>query len=149
MNSISEILTAEFEKLKAEISTAYEAGGMAASGSWGSNLQLQLTGNSASITAPDYINGRRPGSPPPSKAIEEWIIAKGIAARLQRDITISSLAYLIARKIGREGWQPKQEDIVQSIATPARIQQIIDKAGESCLSGFTNEIINHLKTFAV
>lgn len=148
MNSISEILKSEFELLKAEIASAYTNSGMAATGSWGEKLEVQVSGSSAKIAAPDYINGRKPGTAPPSEAIEKWIVAKGIAARLENDISISSLAYLIARKIGRSGWQPKQENIVQSIATPARIQEILNKAGESCLSGFTNDIINHLKTLS-
>lgn len=148
MSSISEILATEFEQLRAEIAAAYESSGMAASGSWGEKVEAHITDSSASITAPDYINGRKPGTPPPSAAIEEWLMRKGMAARLQNDISIGSLAYLIARKIGREGWQPKQENVVESIATPARIQQILDKAGDSCLNEFTNEIINHLKTLA-
>jgi hypothetical protein len=148
MSSISEILKAEFEQLRAEIATAYEAGGMAASGNWGEKLEIQAADGSASIVAPEYINGRKSGTPPPSEAIEEWIMRKGMAARIQGEITIGSLAYLIARKIGHEGWQPEQENVVESIATPARIQQILDKVGESCLNEFTNEIINHLKKSA-
>src|SRR5688572_9331060 len=104
MSSISQILKAEFEQLRQEIATAYEASGMAASGDWGKQLEVQAADGSASITAPDYINGRKPGTPPPSEAIEEWIVRKGMAARIQGEITIGSLAYLIARKIGREGW---------------------------------------------
>ena len=146
MSNVTEILRAEFELLRQEIIAAYNNSGMAATGNWGENVQVQVSGSSASITAPDYINGRKPGTAPPSEAIEKWIVAKGISAQMQKDITVSSLAYLISRKIAREGWQPKQENLIENIATPARIQQIIDKAGDSCLTEFTKTITNYLKT---
>jgi hypothetical protein len=43
--------------------------------------------------------GRKPGKQPPTDPIQKWIQAKGIAT----DISDKSLAYLIARKIGKEG----------------------------------------------
>lgn len=44
--------------------------------------------------------GRGPGKPPPTNVILEWIESK----RIQPDgISIESLAFLIARKIGNEG----------------------------------------------
>lgn len=146
MSSISQILSAEFELLRAEAVAAYKASGRAASGNWGANIKVELTETGASLTAPEYINGRKPGTPPPSDAIEQWLISKGIAARLEKDISISSLAFLIARKIGREGWQPDKEDILASVATPQRIQAILDKIGESQLEDFTTQVLNHLKT---
>jgi hypothetical protein len=44
-------------------------------------------------------DGRKPGKQPPSDPIEEWVKQRG----LDNDISAKSLAYLIARKIGREG----------------------------------------------
>jgi hypothetical protein len=146
MSSVSQILGSEFELLRAEAVAAYEASGQAASGNWGGNVKVELTETGASLTAPDYINGRKPGTPPPSEAIGQWLINKGIAARLEKDISVSSLAFLIARKIGREGWQPDKEDILASIVTPQRIQAILDKIGESQLEDFTTQVLNHLKT---
>lgn len=43
--------------------------------------------------------GRKPGKQPPLDPIQKWIEAKGILT----DISSRSLAYLIARKIGKEG----------------------------------------------
>lgn len=62
-----------------------------------------------------YIeSGRRPGKMPPVSAIENWIKVKQI---LPRPITLKSgksvvptipqLSFLIARKIGRDGIQPR------------------------------------------
>lgn len=45
------------------------------------------------------VNGRRPGKQPPIDSILGWLEKKGITA----DIPMRSLAFLIARKIGRMG----------------------------------------------
>lgn len=45
-------------------------------------------------------NGRRPGRRPPVQPILDWIKQRGITPE---DISQESLAFLIARKIGREG----------------------------------------------
>ena len=44
--------------------------------------------------------GRKPGAPPPTDPILSWLQFRGINPP---DISQDSLAYLIARKIGREG----------------------------------------------
>lgn len=147
MNSeAQQILRAEFELLKQEIIAKYESSGMAASGNWGRGVQLQQLPHGFSIVADGYINGRPPGRQPPSEAILQWIKQKGIAARLGSQISLGSLAYLIARKIAKNGWKPAEgyEDIVGSVATPQRIQQIIDKAGQPYIAGFTTEILQYL-----
>lgn len=147
MNSEAQaILKAEFELLRQEIIAKYESSGMATTGNWGKTVQVQQLPNGFSIVADGYINGRPPGKQPPSEAIEQWIQKKGIAARLGNEISLGSLAYLIARKIAKNGWKPPQgyEDIVGTIATPQRIQQIIDKAGQPYIAGFTQEILQYL-----
>ena len=151
MSNATQLLAAEFKLLRAEIIAAYEASGMEASGNWANTVKMEQTPNGYSITAADYINGRGPGKPPPSEAIEAWIIKKGIAARLEKNMTVSSLAFLIARKIAREGWQPKagNEGIIDSVATPERIQQILDKVGESYLTDISTQIINYLNQAAL
>lgn len=63
---------------------------------------------SLKLVAPDYVyyieNGRRPGKQPPRSAIVEWLEVKNIQPQ---DISLESLAFLIARKIGRDGIEPK------------------------------------------
>jgi len=151
MSNATQLLAAEFELLRADIITAYEASGQAVSGNWADTVKVEATPHGYSITAADYINGRAPGTPPPSEAIEQWIKQKGIAARLQKNMTISSLAFLIARKIGKEGWQPKNGtiNVIDSVVTPKRIQEILDKVGDSYLTDFSTQIINYLKQAAL
>lgn len=45
------------------------------------------------------VHGRKPGKQPPIDSILEWLEKKGITA----DISLRSLAFLVARKIGRVG----------------------------------------------
>lgn len=148
MISVAPLLLQEFEKLKTELADAYLQSDMAVTGNWAQTLEVKAQGNNVKLMGAGYIEGRKPGTPPPSHAIEQWIVAKGIATRLQNDIDISSLAFIIARKIGREGWQPKQGSIIEQVVTPQRIQQIIDKAGAALLPGLVQDITNHLKTLA-
>lgn len=149
MISIEQVLTAEFEALKEELAAAYSASGASVTGNWAQQLEVKASGTGAQLWGTGYIEGRKPGTPPPSEAIEQWIVAKGIASRLENDMSISSLAFIIARKIGREGWKPEEGSVIKKVITAQRIQQIIDKAGMAVLPEFTSDIIHHLKTIAV
>lgn len=149
MNSnIKETLRAEFEKLRQEIVAKYEASGRGATGNWGETVQVQELPNGFTVVADGYINGRGPGKAPPSEAIERWIEQKGIAARLQGEISTASLAYLIARKIAREGWKPKEgvENLLGNIVTPQRIQQLLDAVTPLYIQDFTSNILAYLNT---
>lgn len=55
-------------------------------------------------------NGRKPGKWPPISAIEKWIEIKPVIPRPMKNgklPTTQQLAFLIARKIGLEGIQPR------------------------------------------
>lgn len=155
METVQQILTTEFEALKNDLIAAYDAKGMRSSGEWPASLQVEVSGNKATLTGNNYTEqleyGRRPGKQPPSEAIERWIIDKGIAATIQGNISISSLAYLIARKIAREGWNRAQRggvDLISEVVTPERIQSIIDKVSDIYVLEFTNDFIEQLKDVA-
>lgn len=150
MNSVNELLRPDFEQLRQEVIAAYNNSGQAATGNWADSVQIIELPNGFSLTADDYINGRGPGKPPPSSAIEQWLINKGIAARISKDISIGSLAFLIARKIARNGWQPKPGTVnpVEAVVTPQRIQQLLDKAAGYYTNDFCSTIINYLKPVA-
>lgn len=135
MSSLKTLLEAEFEKLKEEIIVRYRETHTGATGHWAGTLAIDTTATTAKITANSYINGRGPGKAPPSEAIEKWLVAKGIAAQTERQITTSALAFLIARKIARMGWKPHNgsENFWEDIATADRILQIAELAGNSLL----------------
>lgn len=151
MSSIQDILSAEFELLRGELISRYDELSMRASGNWANELAIEVTESGATILEPEYSNqleyGRSPGKQPPSEAIQQWLIDKGIAARLENEISISSLAFLIARKIGKQGWNRDKyggTQLVSSVVTPQRIQLIINKIADAELSNFTNNLINSL-----
>lgn len=72
-----------------------------------------------------YIeHGRKGGKRPPQKVIEQWIVDKGL---ILKDISVKSLAYLIARKIGEEGttiWKQGGTKLLEDILTPELKGQI-------------------------
>ena len=70
---------------------------------WVDDTRLQIYSDMAGARF-NYImtleTGRKPGKQPPTAPIEKWLQERGIQPP---DITQKSLAFLIARKIGREG----------------------------------------------
>jgi hypothetical protein len=141
------ILKEEFDLIKADLIKAYDAKGMRASGNWANSLEVQVKGFSATLTGEKYSEqlefGRKAGKQPPSEAIEQWIRDKGLSSRIEGNISISSLAYLIARKIAREGWKRESYggvDLISQVVTPERIQAIIDRVTTEYIPVFEKEI---------
>jgi len=148
----TEILQQEFEALRVDLIAKYDELGMRASGAWADSLEVVVTENKAVLKGFKYSeqleSGRAAGKQPPSEAIEQWIKDKGIASRIEGKISISSLAFLIARKIGREGWKRQQHggvELISQVVTPERIQSIIDKLSDIYVTDFTNDLINYLQ----
>ena len=68
---------------------------------------------------------------------------------IKGNISISSLAFLIARKIAREGTKYFKQggtDLVDAVYTEQRIQMIINKVGEAATITIVKKIENELKT---
>ncbi len=153
-----EVLQEEFESIKAELVQRYNELGMKSSGLWESELEISIDGDesksSSKVLGLNYteqlVLGRKPGKFPPIKAIEQWIQDKGIAA-IGKNISTSSLAFLIARKIAQEGtnyFKQGGTDLVESVITPERIQSIIDRVKEINVVTMTNGLIEKLKQVA-
>jgi hypothetical protein len=140
---VADILKEEFELLKTDLIKRHNELGMKASGEWERSLEVTATSNKAVLTGLKYSEqlefGRRAGKQPPSKAIEQWIKDKGI----QSKISVTSLAFLIARKIAREGWKREKfggVELISQVVTPQRIQSIIDKFSGSYIPIIEKEI---------
>ena len=85
--------------------------------------------------------GRRPGKWPPLSAIERWIRIKPIVPRAyggRRVPTTKSLAFLIARKIGTEGIEPRP----MFGATLQNLLKSFDKALSSAVAQDVNRHID-------
>ena len=149
----AEILKTEFDKLRQELITKHEQLGMKASGQWVETVENRSQRLSGQLWGQHYteqlVNGRKPGKFPPIKAIEEWILDKNIP--ITGKIKISSLAFLIARKIAKEGTKYYQQggtDLVETVITPERIQSIIDKVSEFHINNFVSEVTGVFKQMA-
>lgn len=152
----SVVLSKEFELLKNDLIKAYDAKGMRASGKFAESLEVKVQGLTAQLWGEDYSQqletGRKSGKFPPINAIEQWIKDKGIANQIQGQISISSLAFLIARKIAQSGWKREQYggvELISSVVTDERIQKIINEVGAEQAMIYTTEIITMVKQIAV
>lgn len=119
-------------EIYSDLRAKHEELGMKASGQWLNSLEVQVKGLSGVIKGEPYteqlVNGRPPGKFPPISAIRQWIIDKGINY-LGKQSYLNSLAFLIARKIAKEGTRYFKQggtDLVEAVITPERIQRILD-----------------------
>ncbi len=134
------VLREELEALKAEIISVYNGSGKRTSGEFEQGLEVQANGDSASLWGYLYLGGRAAGKMPPIDAIEKWIEAKGIKP-IEDKMKASSLAYLIARKIAREGTNPENHlYIYNQVITPERIEQILEKLNKVNVTAFVKEV---------
>lgn len=126
-----------------------EFGAMNNTGQAAESLRWKIEGDNlviySTMSGFNYImtleTGRKPGRRPPVEPIERWLKQRGIQPM---DISQKSLAYLIARRIGRDGTKVYQDYtakgkgtgiLLDVIGNPAYIeanvrQPIIDKLAE-------------------
>lgn len=147
MLSKEKIMLDEFTRSMSDLKERHIALGMKASGQFIDSLEVVQRGDRVSLLGVDYtyylVNGRKAGKFPPIATIKKWIVDKGIASRIRGEISVSSLAFLIARKIAREGTEYFKKggtDLVSSVFTPERIQEIIDKVGAELTLTFVGQI---------
>jgi len=146
MNSL--ILSHQFELLKEDLIKAYDAKGMRSSGKWANSLEVTAVENSVKLMGEEYSQqletGRQAGQFPPIQAIKQWIIDKGVFGSILQEISLSSLAFLIARKIANEGWKRERHggvNLISEIVTDERIQKIIDEVGAVMMVQYTTELV--------
>ena len=150
-------LSKEFEDLKKDLILAYDQKGMRASGKFADSLEVvNVSETRVQLWGEDYAQELETGMPAGESVIiediEQWIRDKGIAQRIEGQIKISSLAFLIARKIKKQGWKREEHGGVQLISdviTNERIQKIIDEVGAERAIQFQTEIIGLINDLAV
>ena len=132
------------EALRADILAVYEASGKRTTGEFEQGLETLFQVNSAVLFGYEYLGGRRAGKQPPIQEIEKWLIAKGIQP-IEKNLSISSLAFLIARKIGREGTKKENNlPIYSQVVTPERIDEILNKINSLNVSQFIADISGYI-----
>ena len=147
---MNEIAVKEFELIKNDLILLYEAKGMRASGAFADSLEVVSKQNVIQLYGLDYAEqlqfGREAGSYPNIEAIKKWIIDKGVFAEALQKMKISSLAFLIARKIALFGWKRERYggvDLISEVITAERINDIINKIGVSETVKLTSEIYDY------
>lgn len=137
----SKILQEELGKLREEIVLLYNASGKRTTGEFEKGLEVTVDGNSGTLKGYGYLGGRRAGKMPPIEAIERWIEAKGIKP-IEDNMTTSTLAYLIARKIAKEGTRKENNlPIYTAVITPQRIEEILKRIDHLNANSFIAEIV--------
>lgn len=151
-----ETLHKELEQVNKDLIAKHRELGMEASGRWGKELEVQAKQSGAhfigTVRGADYTGalqfGRKPGGFPPINRIEQWIEDK----RITSDIPVRSLAFLIARKISREGTRYFKQggtDLVDSVLTPQRIDDIVSKVGVIHVDVIVSGLVKELEKLAV
>lgn len=140
------ILVEEMEAIKADILAVYNASGKRTSGEFERGLELKFEPNKASLLGYEYLAGRRAGKMPPIEAIEKWLNTKGIKP-IEDNMKVSTLAFLIARKIAEEGTRKESQLMIyKQVITPQRIQEIMTKITQINVQLFTWELNEMLST---
>lgn len=139
-----DVLHEELEKLREDILQVYYASGKKTTGEFERGLETLNQPNKGFLFGYEYLGGRRAGKMPPVKDIEKWILAKGLKP-MEDHLSTSSLAFLIARKIGREGTRKENNlPIYTQVITPERIQEILDKIERINVSKFIANVEGYI-----
>ncbi|RZJ67687.1 MAG: hypothetical protein EOO50_05235 [Flavobacterium sp.] len=135
-----DVLHEEMERLRDDILKVYNSSGKRTTGEFERGLLTLYQPNQAFLFGYEYLGGRRAGKMPPLEAIEKWIKAKGLKP-LEDKLSISSLAFLIARSIAKKGTKKENNlPIYTQVITPDRIQEILDKVEQINVSRFIKDV---------
>ena len=122
---------------------------MRASGNFAESLDVIIGDSYAELWGDEYAEqleyGRNAGSFPPLQEIQDWIVNKGVFNDVLQEIKLSSLAYLIARKIAQQGWNRANYGgvgLISEVITEERLQLIADMFGENELVSFSSDLID-------
>jgi hypothetical protein len=157
---IQDILNTWLASVQTDLIKNYDRLGLRASGRWANSLEpfTEITdkGIRTGILGQEYTgaleNGRRPttgnaGTPTLREEIRIWIDQKGITPK--DDISKDSLAFLIARKIHREGIKVPNKynagGLVSDVVTRARIKELSDQLSLFYIESFSSNVIKEFK----
>ena len=147
MNS-NDIIKQEIEAILDDIRLLYHNSGKRTSGQFEQGLKAVYSDNKAVVEGHFYLAGRRAGKMPPIENIKQWIIQKGIQP-IKDNITVTSLAWAIAKKIAKDGTNKQYHlKIFEKILSPKRINEVINKVSEFNVNLFVNELTANLKILA-
>lgn len=160
---LDQIIVKEFaDKLRADLLASVDRSGVTASGNLSKSFRYELDPNKLRLFGAAYTEavevGRRPtvnsGDGQLRRAIRRWIDQKGIIPKPDargRAVSKDSLAYLISRKIHREGTRlfsgvdsygrTKPTGIIQGVINDGRI----DSLKKQLITSFVFQIKQEIK----
>lgn len=129
---------------------SYVKRGLRAFGEFERGLKSEVTETTLKITAPFHARimegGRKKGKFPPPQEILKWVRLGKIVKR--GDITDEQLAFLIGRKIAREGIKvPNKYNIgkvISSVLLDGSLQDLIDDITDLTVANISEEIFKSL-----
>ena len=138
-------------RLKADLIAAYNASGLKASGEFERGLEIEATNDKAIIWGAYHSQfmelGRRAGKQPPVSVILKWIDDKKINPK--PGLSKRALAFLIARKIGRDGIKVPNKynagGIISKVITEERISELITQLKFVEVEQIRSDIMNLIK----
>lgn len=150
-----EIIKEEIDSILVELKDAYEKSGRKASGQFAEGLEARYSPNKGAIWGFTYLAGRgatkkghKEGTRFLWEEILDWLKVKGIRP-IEEKMKLSSLAFLIARKIHKQGTdRSKWFRIYEEVITPERIQKIIDRVSELNVNRLVTEVRAELTILA-
>jgi len=135
--TIEEALLRVGEELKKAMTAELKSNGSYGTGQLASSIKYEVRQQNyeydlvrTMLKYGEYVDkgiGRGPGRMPPVREIMEWIQLKRIP--VPASMTIESFAFVIARKIGREGTDPRPKPFI----TPS-INRVLQTTGKELLS---------------
>jgi hypothetical protein len=149
-----EVIKVEIESIINDIIKVYNDSGRRASGKFAEGLEAIYEPNKGTIKGYLYLSGRgktkkkgKSGEPTVQEQILKWLKIKGIKP-LEEKTSLKSLAFLIARKIHREGTdRSKWLKIYEQVITPERIDSIIDRVSTLNVNKVITEFKAKLEVF--
>lgn len=152
MKSNEEIYRKYVDELRDEIVNRYLSQNRKASGKFQDEIESEISNLSVKLFgAPHSVfveKGRGPGKFPPVKVIEDWIEVKQGLPTVFKERK-KQFAYLIARKIAREGTDGSDilESSIQNFVEK-RLWKLMDELGDAYAVRLQNDIVPLIKKFA-
>lgn len=154
---LEKYLIDEFNLIAGDIVKGYKAKGMKASGEFEKELKVSYKQNNNSysvmLTGAKYAEqlqyGRRPSAKaPPMQELFKWIVNKRIMPTTAKEYEIRALAFAIAKKIQREGWDRRDHggvNLISDVITRERLKKIVETAGTMVLDDMLIQIQTFIK----
>ena len=153
--TIAEEVQKWLDDSKAKIIANYNRDNMRASGSFEKSLRNEIKETPSRVIATmigahhslfvdqgrGKTNSSSKGSPTLRESIEQWIEDKRITP--SDGISVKSLAFLIARKIHREGWKPKNtypNGVISSVINQSEIDKLLISLSKVAKTNIRTEI---------